>query len=243
VSTAEPAEPPANRTRTLAERVTDFNSRRAGVLGASFYAAATLAVALRGAGLIPDVAVFILCACWLIGAGCLGAPALVLRAFGPCLNPEVCLLVATTALGGAGCLTVAVACGWRIDAWVATFSLIILLAIGIQAFNAAYALVLERRAAEAGRAGGFDAGHQAGYGNGYDHGFLAGVAACLAEGNVRLESLARIEATLEANDDATTGLLRPGASRLHAVPDSAPPPAANGGHVRINGRGAGNFAG
>lgn len=139
---------------------------------------------------------FMLTDSWLIGAGSIGVPVLMLGFLGRRLTPRTLELIAAMCITAAIAVTVFVGTGQaHLGGWTACFLLILTLAPGVQAINGAYGLHRRQQIAEQVRA-------EEGASRERDvrEAFLAGILAAKQAQDKRAEEL-------EANLDLPTGEL------------------------------------
>lgn len=147
---------PTDPVRGRAARAIDFNRRYAWLTGLLLWAAGAAVLAIHSTGLaLPDPGRFAMLDVWLIGLGCLGCPILPMRSLGRWLKPQTCILVAVFCFALALLLTALTLGGaLHTNALDDTFRVILPLAGGIQAINAADAEVhAVRRAQDSYRQG------------------------------------------------------------------------------------------
>jgi len=210
------------RPESIAARLAHPGDRSIGVAGFAlwFIAAAIIAIDARGA--THDPTAFVFAECWLIGAGCLGAPVAFMRILGRTPKPATCRIVSAANFGAAAALTIGNFSGWRLTTPVATALLVMLLAAGIQAANTAS---VQTKLAAA-RTDSFDAG--------YDKGYQDAVASIVTRQRERLASIAEAEEDLvEDTQEIPKCVRHNGHATLRALP--APPPEP-GLPRRANGR-------
>jgi hypothetical protein len=121
------------------ERLITIQPRRAWLVGLTLWGSAALALALHAYGLaLPDPTRFAVLECWLLSLGCLGCPILAMRAPGRHLTVYTCVLIGAVSFTIAVLLTALTLVGeMRPHAISGTFGLILPLALGLHAINAA----------------------------------------------------------------------------------------------------------
>lgn len=144
-------EEPAPPLPTWPERLIERSPRATWGAGLTLWGIGALLFALHAYHLaLPDPVRFSMLDSWVIGLGCLGCPVLALRALGRHLTPNACLFIGGVCLAIAALLTGLTLVGeMHPKPMNATFGLILPLALGIHAVNAAD---VEMRAARRERA-------------------------------------------------------------------------------------------
>lgn len=130
------------RPRSILGRLTDRRPRLASGIGLGFWVGAITVLILHANHIGPQgLATFMFVDSWLIGAGCIGVPVLILNLLGPRLSVRALEMIGGACFTGAVIVTAFVCAGQtRMETWTAVFILIMLLAMGIHALNGAYGL-------------------------------------------------------------------------------------------------------
>lgn len=203
------------RPKPIPARLAHPGDRAIGVAGLTLWCIAAAIIAADARGAARDPTAFVFTECWLIGAGCLGAPVAFMRILGRALTSTTCRTVSAANFGAAAALTAGIFNGWRLTMPVATASLVMLLAAGIQATNAA---CVQSKLAAA-RTEGFAAGH--------DEGYREAMAAVVAEQRKRLAAIAaKEEALMEDTQEIPAADRRNGHTILRALPSPPPDPSS-----------------
>lgn len=143
-----------HRPRSILGRLVSHRPRLASGLGLGSWISAVTVLILHANHIGPhNPATFAFIEAWLIGAGSIGVPVLVLDLLGPRLSVRSLELIAATCFAAAILVTVFVCTGQsHMETWTATFTFIMPLAMGIQALNGAYGLDKRGRIARQVRA-------------------------------------------------------------------------------------------
>lgn len=148
------------RPSTRLERLIQASPHLAWIVGAAFWVGGILALILHAVGVaLCDATTFAILDTWLIGLGCLGCPILAIRTLRRRLTPYVYMLIGAVAAACALLLTILTEIGeMHPDTLDVTFALMLLLAGGIHAVNAADTELHGARAHDEGyQAGRIDA--------------------------------------------------------------------------------------
>lgn len=134
------------RPQSVLGRLTDQRPRLSGAIGLTFWISAVATLILWANHTAPQsLTGFMFTESWLVGGGSMGAPVLMFTMLGKRLSVRALELIAAAAFTGAAIVTAFVAAGRAsMQPWTAVFTLILLLAMGIDAANGAYGL--DRRA-------------------------------------------------------------------------------------------------